>query len=195
MTTDNLIIDTGCYPPVYTGFILHDVVGDYGLDKGDFPMCNRVTCIANSSEIRDHLEYAEVVRDDDHTEELTKKVVRKTLEIYKKPNHHVYLEEFVTTTDWVGDFYAITFWVETKEDLLKALTAFLDKLQGMVENAIEEESGGDDSFFDYVPSYVDTFRQACQYLGEHKRYNDFTKWVKKIDKEFYDEALYTSFLP
>lgn len=60
----------------------------------------------------------------------------------------------------------ITFWAGyTREALEQLIQSYMQTLEGLVEKAMEESSG-DDDYFDYMPSYVDQYRQLCEYFGD-----------------------------
>lgn len=86
-----------------------------------------------------------------------------------------------------GHIRCITIWGNNQEE---TLNKYLDLYESEVRQAIENASG-DDSFFDYMPNFVDTFRQICELFGYKDRYNKMIQeyLLNDSDYEFYVEKI------
>lgn len=84
--------------------------------------------------------------------------------------------------------HSITIWEPSKELIEDYLDLYEVRAWGAIIGA-----GGDDDFFDYMPNFVDTFRQVCEYLGDKERYNKMIKKARSIETdpqfEFYVEEI------
>ena len=52
-------------------------------------------------------------------------------------------------------------------------------------NFVIPNASGDDDIYDYMPNYVNMFRQCCILLGQPERYNMLMKKFPPVDEEYY----------
>lgn len=126
----------------------------------------------------------------DDTEKLEYK--KKFVEEYSK------MEDIQICLDWDdfdqngGDVYRIDLEVyfspalsNIQSTLHRYLSEFLADLIG-----VWLTTGGDDSFYDYDPSYTDIFRQLCENVHGTWYWDKLIKFLKELDPEILEEALY-----
>lgn len=89
-----------------------------------------------------------------------------------------------------ADLFRVTFWGDSNEEIMQRVIHFEKLLGNECLRAVEGDAHGDDSFFDYVPSYVDMYRQFCTYFGAYEEYSIFVASIKATDPDFFEEALY-----
>ena len=82
------------------------------------------------------------------------------------------------------DVIRLTLWDKLGE-FSKGCTAeeYCDLFEAEVRKAIEEASG-DDDYYDYMPSFVDVFRQFCQLAGFEERYNKLAEWIEETQEDY-----------
>lgn len=202
---DPLINILAAYPGRYPSgitIILRDSVGEYGLQTGNFQdLSFGVTVKEFYNEFRttaviDALGLAnanDLVSDTMHNYLTT--VIDKFMGKYTKnpQNAKLILPEFTTDSiRCLGNYYAVSMEFKLYNSLevyAKKIHAFMDCLRHLVIQAINNTSG-DDDYYDYVPSYVDMYRQACQIFHLSNEYNSFAAEVQKEYPDFYEESLY-----
>ena len=90
------------------------------------------------------------------------------------------LETAMENNVWEIRFYRINDQSDTEFHAM--IQDWLDKFEIVVTKAITE-AGGDDDFFDYMPNFVDIFRQACELLGCSEQYNACIKPFLGVESE------------
>lgn len=147
----SVIIDTGC--------------NEYTLPE--FPGTT-VREIFNSSNVEDILKYAFPKYKTKTIDKLKARVLKETLADYCQKDTNGATPPLALDND-SPNLYWITFW---GVDLESCIISYLDNLENEVANAIDTASG-DDSYYDYMRSFLDCYRQICELFGLKTRYNKF----------------------
>lgn len=184
---------TSGHPEYCLSIILNDCLAEYPITKEEYPM---VSIIRDHFVCNDAEEYLELTMrfTNEEINELIPIMLRKSLLEFRDkayhPNGQIVLVELIpsdTNNSPSGTFYELVFWNNTESELLRAIESFLDTLRSKALDMVASASG-DDDYFDYVPGFVDTYRQACLYFGCEANYLEF---VENLDEEFVDNALYS----
>jgi len=162
--------------------ILQDVVGDYGLTNFGIEGVE-VRGIADRSNIEEILHYAQVLGPNAPCDNpIIDQVWKKTINDYAGPVNGPSLYCPETFDESAGNLY----WVLIPQE---KVGRWLTDYQKDIENRLPFV-GGDDDFYDYFPSYVDMYRQACELLGYKNEYNQTIDRLGKIREDWVSEALY-----
>jgi hypothetical protein len=89
-----------------------------------------------------------------------------------------------------GEFYEgidvirLTLW-DPLEPFSKGMSEveYCDIFEEEVRKAVED-AGGDDDYYDYMPSFVDLFRQFCELAGLKDRYNKLAEWIEETQEDY-----------
>ena len=111
---------------------------------------------------------------------LNKKVDSALTLVYNKSCKHLLIESDNDTQD---GRYATVICISISEDRLEE---WLFLLEGDIESAIINSSG-DSDFFDYMPNFVNIFRQVCILVAQPERYNNLLKKVGPVHTEIDEE--------
>ena len=170
--------------------MLHDCLGEYDLETlpGKWDLFGvKVKEIANAFEIGEVLEDAGIIKTGDYEKErkYIRKVFQKRMEYPKEHSNALVCgqEEILENP---GTLYMVEFY--SKWDIDYVIADFADALE-VYCRGIVETAGGDDDYYDYVPGFVDMFRQFCEMFKLDERYNRF---VKKLDSDWVEEAIYVN---
>lgn len=182
------------YPHPQVSFLLLDCVGNYDIGKmlGRMPGL-RISLIFNQFKVMDTIEF--VVNDIKNREncpswpnlqgELEKAYYRDVIRDYNSEVNHYNVLPWMLEEE-PGDLYAISIYGGSWEEAMNNLHTFHSKFLASVDQ-VANDAGGDDEFFDYAPSYVDEYRQFCDYF---KLYEEYKSFVESLPKDFREEALY-----
>jgi len=99
---------------------------------------------------------------------------------YPEPVFENYSDDDILTEANGMTIWRLTFWTgRDHHDLVKE---YLRELRHCVREAVETASG-DDTYFDYMPGFVDMFRQICEAFKEYDLYNTFVEGIIKNDPD------------
>lgn len=88
---------------------------------------------------------------------------------------------------------SITFWKTQGKTIEQNINEYMALLKAAVFEAMNTASG-DDTYYDYMPSFVDQYRQLCEFFGHHHitEYNNMVSaWIANEESNEGDPNLYT----
>lgn len=176
----------------HLSFILGDPVGEYNYPEIKATGCQspEVRVIWDSTQMGDSLKAIGITDPAEEQEKLLQTLKYQIAKYTNDVNNGLMVDEdpdtsydrYIQVTIWF-DFYS------TPEQAQKAFLGYLDMLsQICLEQIIN--AGGDDDFFDYVPCFVDFYRQICEIMHLPEHYNQFVSQIPRDDPDFIDEAIY-----
>lgn len=135
-----------------------------GVSETPLPSMPRVTFqqVFSQDDTETILEYA-LDKSGDDLKPYVDKVLKRTLATYTNEANESQLAIDPTDETETYEIGRLIFWAGTNEDTEYTIKRYMDKLHDAVLHEMETSSG-DDDFYDYMPAFVDIYRQLCEYF-------------------------------
>lgn len=159
--------------------------GEYEFPKNPYKQENQIFDESDAEEIIAGATGADGTELMNMVNKALRAVLRSHVNGYYKPNHTWDLDT-IEVQD-TGDIFMLEF------QNAKQLKEYIDSFE-LAASIAANNAGGDDSFFDYMPGFVDIFAQLCEVTKQEKRYAKFIENLHKtnpheIDYEFYRNTI------
>jgi len=160
-------------------FLVMEAVGEYPVFQGPASNIREMYSGFQLEEYLEHLEPSMKGKTPMEIDEMKKSILSSMVKEWRDPDNVNKYNVCVRDIDMEehADYYSITLWADESESITLE-QAIANYLEDYEEDLKSEwlKAGGDDTWYDYMPSYTDVYRQICEAVQEYDRYNAFVAW-------------------